>query len=126
MALGGGGHVFHAVVDNFYGFARLHREKRGVGGDHRGVFFFAAESAAGFYLDDADAIGGQVEKFQESFVNVVGALERTPDGEPSLRVEGRDHAIIFDVELFLRAGSVFGFDNVGGVLPDRIDFALFD
>ncbi len=59
MALGRGSHIFHAVIDNFHRFAGLHGEKRGMCGDHRGIFFLAAKSAAGFHLHNADAICGQ-------------------------------------------------------------------
>ncbi len=59
-------------------------------------------------------------------MNVVRTLERAPDGEALLRIEGGDHAVVFDVELFLRAGRVFGFDDVIRVLPDGIDVAFFD
>ena len=56
MALGGGDHVLGAVVDHFHGLAGFPREQRGVSGDHRRIFFLAAEAAAGFGLHDADAI----------------------------------------------------------------------
>ena len=34
MALRRGGHVFHAVVDNFHGASGFHRQQRGVARDH--------------------------------------------------------------------------------------------
>ena len=61
VALGGGGHVFGAVVADFYGVAGLHGEERGVAADDGGEVLFAAEGAAGFYLDDAAFFGGKVE-----------------------------------------------------------------
>ena len=61
VALGGGGHVFGAVVDDLYGVAGLHREQRGVRADDGGEVFFAAEGSAGFFLDDAAFFFGEVE-----------------------------------------------------------------
>jgi len=58
MALGGGGEVFHAVVDELDGAARLHGQEAGVGGDDGGVIFLAAECAAGFSLDNTDFLRG--------------------------------------------------------------------
>ncbi len=61
VALGGGGHVFGAVVADFYGVAGLHGEQCGVAADDGGEVFFAAEGSAGFGLDDAALFGGEVE-----------------------------------------------------------------
>ena len=36
-----------------------------------------------------------------------------------------DHSIIFDIQLFLRAGEVFTLDDVRGFFPDGIDVVLF-
>ena len=126
MALGGGRHVFHAVIDNFHGFAGLHGEERGVSGDHGGIFFLAAKSAAGFHLNDTHAICREVAELHQGFVNVIGALERAPNGEALLEIEGGDHSVVFYVELFLCASCVFGFDDVVCVLPHGIDIAFFD
>ena len=54
MALGGRHHVFRAVVDDFHALSRLPCQQRRVRGDHRGIFFLAAEAAAGFRLNDAN------------------------------------------------------------------------
>ena len=59
-------------------------------------------------------------------MNVIGALERAPDGDALLGIEGGDHSVVFYVELFLRASCVFGFDDVVRVLPHGIDIAFFD
>src|SRR5216684_1839860 len=56
MAIGGGGHIFCAVIDDFYGLAGLPREQRGVASDHRRIFFFATEAAPGLGLYHANAI----------------------------------------------------------------------
>ena len=44
VALGGGGHVLEAVVDELDRPARLQREERGVAGDDRGVVLLARRS----------------------------------------------------------------------------------
>ena len=126
MTLRGGGHIFESVINNFYGLAGFHREERGVGSDHRRILFLATERAAGFHLHDTDAIGGESKKFHEGFVDVVRALERAPDGEAMLGIEGGDHAVVFDVELLLRAGGVFRFDDEVGVLKGGVEVAFFD
>ena len=51
-----------AVVDHLHRPAGLPREQRRVAGDDRRVLFLAAEAAAGLHLDDADALGRQVEQ----------------------------------------------------------------
>ena len=81
MALGGGGEVFHAVVDDFDGPAGLEGKQAGVCGEDGGVILFAAECAAGFRLDDAHFLSRQGEDGSEGAVDVEGTLERAPDGE---------------------------------------------
>ena len=81
VALGGGGHVFGAVVADFYGVAGLHREQRGVAADDGGEVFFAAEGSAGLGLDDAAFFGGEVEDEFEGVDEVVGALHGAADGD---------------------------------------------
>jgi hypothetical protein len=58
MALGGGDEVFGAVVADFDGVARLHREQRRVRADDGGEVLLAAEGPAGLGLDDAALFGG--------------------------------------------------------------------
>ena len=94
MALGGGDHVFGAVVNHFYRLAGFPGQQRGVAGDHRRIFFLAAEAAAGFRLDDADFVGGQIEKRNQRLVNVIRALQRAPDGDAFVRdSRDGDHAL---------------------------------
>ena len=125
VALGGRGHVFGAVVDYFYGAAGFLREERGVRGDHRGIFFLAAESASGFRLDHAHPIFGQAEQRDQRLVDVVGALQRAPDGDAVGVVDLRDHALGLDVELLLRAGLIFAFDDEIGGGPHLVHVAFF-
>ncbi len=93
--------------------------------DHGGVFFFASEASTGFGLHDADAILSEVEEFHEGLVHVIGALHGTPDRDPILGIGYGHHPVGFDVELLLRAGAVFAFDDVVSVCPDGIGVALF-
>ena len=51
-------HVFDTVVDQLHRTPGFLREQRGVPGDHRRVFFLAAEAAAGFRLHDANLLAG--------------------------------------------------------------------
>jgi hypothetical protein len=57
MALGGGGEIFHAVVDDLDGTAGLAGQQSGMRGDDRGVIFLAAEGSAGFNLDHSHLFG---------------------------------------------------------------------
>ncbi len=120
------GHVFHAVVNDFHGLARLDGKQGGVPRDHRRVFFFSAEGASGFHLDDADFVFGETAEGHQRFVDVVGALQGAPDGDSTLRLKRSDHAVVFDVQLLLLAGEIFAFYNMRGVSPDSIHVALFD
>ena len=120
VALGGGGHVFAAVVDDFYGVAGLHGEQGGVRADDGGEVFFAAEGSAGFYLDDATLFFGEIEDEGEGVDEVVGALHGAADGDVEdaagggVEVAFGDDAVGFDVELLLGAGGVLAFDDVVG------------
>ena len=125
MTLGSGRHVFHAVVDNLHRPSRFHGQQRGVAGDHRGIFFFAAKGPARLGLHHANAFRRQAGERYQSFEHVEGALHGTPDGQPS-RVAGLcDHSIGFNVQLLLRAGAVFSFDDPGGVRPCLVYLPLF-
>ena len=85
-----------------------------MGRYHRRIFFFAAESAACLELNHANFLRGQSEKRGERFVHVVMALQRAPDGDAFVRIRSRDHSLRLDVELLLRAGFVFAFDDFFG------------
>ena len=120
MALGGGGHVFGAVVAELDWMAGLHREQRGVAADDGGEVFLAAEGSAGLGLDDAALFGGEVEDELEGVDEVVGALHRAADGYAGFGIVFGDDAVVFDVELLLRSGSVLAFDDEVGFLPDLV------
>ena len=61
MALGGRGQIFHAVVDHLHRMAALHGQQSRVAGEHGRIILLAAEGAAGFGLDHAHFVFGQVE-----------------------------------------------------------------
>ena len=91
-----------------------------MGADDAGEVLLAAEGAAGLGLDDAALFLGQAEDQRERVDEVVGALHGAGDGDRFQRAVGRaegfgDDAVVFDVELLLRAGAVLAFDDeVGG------------
>ncbi len=85
VTLGGGGHVFGAVVADLDGMAGLHGEECGVAADDGGEVFLAAEGSAGFGLDDAALFGGEVEDELEGVDEVEGALHRAADGDAVIR-----------------------------------------
>jgi hypothetical protein len=78
MALGGCRHIFQTVVNNFHRPSRFHRQQRRMARNHRGIIFFAPESASGLGLHHTDLVGRQIAQCHERFVHVVGALQRTP------------------------------------------------
>ena len=72
--------ILDAVVDHLDRAAGFARQQRRMAGDHRRVFFLAAEAAAGFGLHDAHAIARQPEQNVKRPVHVVRdtAASRTP------------------------------------------------
>ena len=126
MSLGGRGQIFHAVVDHLHRMAALHGEQRRVARDDGGIILFAAECAAGFSLDDANLVIGQIEDGTQSFENVVRALQRAPHRDAALRAVLRDHALVLDVKMFLRAGAVLALDDVRRASPRGIYVAFFE
>ena len=124
MAFSGCRHVLRAVIDQLDGFARFPCQQGRVCGDHRGVFFLASKSAAGFRLNDPDFLRRQIEDRHERFLDVVRTLHRAPYGEPLPSIANRYDSIVLDVELLLRAGLVFAFDDVVGRGPHSVDVAL--
>ena len=112
MPLGRGDHVLEPVVHHLHRPAGLPREQRGVTGEDRRIFLLAAEPAARFHLDHANAFGRKAEQPGERAVNVVGALHRAPHRHTRLRIRDGEHAVRLDVELLLGAGVVFALDHV--------------
>src|ERR1700730_10269023 len=109
MPLCSSSHVFHPVVDNFYWLSGLDSQERDMRGEHRWVLFLAAKRAARFHLHHTYTVFRQATQFHERLMYIVGALQRTPHGDSLVRIESRDHSIVFDVQLLLRAGGVFRF-----------------
>ena len=69
---------------------------------------------------------GKSKQFHERFVNVVRTLHRTPNGYAVIGICDRDRAVVLDVELLLRAGFVFTFDDEIRVGPGVVDVAFID
>ena len=126
MTLRSGHHVFQAAIDNLHWLSRFDGQQRRMRRDHRGVIFLATESSACFHLYDPHAICRQAAEFHQSFVYIVGALQRSPHGETALRIKGRDHPIVLYVQLFLCPGHIFSFDDIVGLLPHAIDITFLD
>ena len=59
-------------------------------------------------------------------MHVIGTLQRAPHRDPLRRIERRDHSVIFDVELLLRAGRILAFDDEVGLVPNTVDVAFLD
>src|ERR1700722_4647939 len=112
MALRGGGHVFHTVVNDFYRTPALVGQQYSVGRNDRGIFFFAAKSSSGLHLYDTNFFSGQAEQGHQGFVDIVRTLQRSPDRNSLLWIETGDHSIVLDIELLLCARVVFGFDDM--------------
>ena len=112
-------HVFQAVIDDFHRPSRLHGQKRRVARNDRGIIFLAAESAAGLSLHDTNFLCRQIAQRHQRLVYVIRTLQRTPHRDSLLAIEGRNHPVVFDVKLLLRARGVLAFDDVVGLLPKR-------
>ncbi len=57
---------------------------------------------------------------------IMDGLQRSPNGNSIRSVIRRDHSVIFDVQLLLRAGEVLAFDDERRFLPDGVDVTLFN
>ncbi len=110
----------------FTGLPDFQAKQRGMGREHRWIFFFAAEAAACFGLHHANAFLRQTKKLHERLVHVVRALQRTPDRDAFGLIGPRDHPLRLDVELLLRARFVGAVDDQIRGRPDLIDIAFFN
>src|ERR1044071_1314170 len=126
MALGRCRHIFRAVVNNLDGATGFPREQSGVTGDHRSILYFPAEAAARLYLHDANLIFREIEQLEQRLVNVIRALHRTPNGHAIFGRGNRNHSVVLNVKLLLRARLVFAFDDEIGASPDFVNVALLD
>ncbi len=59
-------------------------------------------------------------------MNVVRTLHRAPNSHAVARIRDCDRAVVLDVELLLRAGFVFTFDDEIGVGPRLVNVAFID
>lgn len=92
-----------------------------------GEVFFAAERSAGGGLDDGEIVVRLVESVCERFKDVERALQRAFDDEAAgFRVVVGEHALGFEIDMFLQAGLVGGFDDVRGGSEDRAGVAFAD
>ena len=119
-------HVLDTVVNQLHGAARLAREQRRMARDHRRILFLAAEAAAGFGLDDAKLVVGQIEQHLERPMHVVGTLHRPVHRHLAVRPRHRDDAVGLDVELLLEPDAVLAFDDGVGRGKTAREVALFD
>ena len=113
VAFGGGHHVFRAVVNRFS--TRLPDFRASSAAllpwTIEGYSSLAPESSAGFRLNHANFFRGQAEQRNERLVDVVRALQRSPDRHALRGICGGDHALNFDVQLLLRPGAIFALDD---------------
>ncbi len=126
MAFGSRGQIFHAVVDHFDWVARLESQQRGVRGQDRWIVLLAAKGAAGLGLNHTHLVLGQIEDRHQRLVHVVRALQRAPHHDTALRAVLGDDAVVLNVEMLLRAGAVFAFDDVRSAAPYGVHIALFE
>src|SRR6185312_1673310 len=94
--------------------------------NQRRIFFFAAKASTSFSLNYTNAIFGKVEELHQGFVNIVGTLHRTPDSYTVEGIRDCDGAVVFNVELFLRAGVILAFYNQVRAWPDFVNISLLD
>jgi hypothetical protein len=113
VTLGRGGQILVAVVDHAHRALGLAGQQGGMEGDHRGVLLLAPEAAAGLRLDHPRRSIVQPQPPLEGHVDVVGALHRTVDGHPAVRLGDGDHGLVLDVELLLVADPI-------GPLEDQV------
>ena len=96
-----------------------------MAGKNGRIILFAAECAAGFGLDDAQFVFRQIEDAAQRFENVVGALQRAPHRHSVFRAVLGDDALVLDVQMFLRTGTVLAFNDMRGAGPRGIHVAFF-
>ena len=126
MALRGSYQIFRAIVNELHRTSGFPGQQRGVTGDHRRIFFLAAEASTGFRLNDSDLLRRQRKQLQQGFVDVVGALHGAPNRDAIFGIGDCDSTVGFDVELLLSSGGIFAFDDVSRRRPCFIDAAFLD
>ena len=131
MALGRGGHVFCAVIDDLDGMAGFICEQCGMAGDQARVFLFAAERSAGLGLENADLFVGKIEGNFKGSVDVERALHG-PDNGDAFNVTFKvfsdfgQHAVGLDIKLLLGAGLVLAFDDEIGLREGCVNIAVLE
>lgn len=95
-----------------------------MGSEDGGIILLPAKGSARLSLNDAHLFFRQIKDGQKRFVHVERTLQRAPNGDAGFAFPLGDDAVVLNVQMFLRAGSVFSFNNVRGRVPHRIDVAL--
>jgi hypothetical protein len=96
-----------------------------VSGDDRWILFLASEAAAGFHLDDPNALSGDAEERGKGGVNVVRTLHRSPHRH-AVGTGRCQHAVRLDVQLLLGASLVLAVDDDRSRGERRLDVAAAD
>ncbi len=89
-----------------------------MAGEYGGIILFAAKCAPGLRLNDANFVFGQIENRAQSLEDVIGTLQRSPNRDAAFRAVLRNHALVFDVEMFLRSRAIFALHDMRGVSPN--------
>ena len=124
MALGRRSQILHAIVGHLHHVPALHRQQRRVRSQRRRVIFLPSKRAARLGLDHAHFIFFEIEHRKQRLVHVVRALQRTPHRNAALLTPFRDHAVVLDVEVLLRAGTILALHNVRCVRPRGVHIPL--
>ena len=100
-----------------------------MAGDHRRVFFLAAEAAAGLRLNDADLFIRKAKQDFQRAMHVVRTLHRAVNRDAVIGAGGighGNHAVRLDIELFLVARAIVAVDNHIGRSKTGLEIALVD
>src|SRR5207249_5186972 len=87
----------------------LEREQRRMPGDHRRIFFLAAETAPGLRLDDPDVHIG-TQQTLEGFHDVERALDRAEHRDATVFPEG-DDTIRRELDVLLMTRAIGAVDD---------------
>ena len=126
MTLRRGDHVFGAVIDHLDRPARFARQQGRVPGDHRGVFFLPAKAATGFSLNHAHLFFRPAKQLDQGLMHIIRTLHRSPDRHAIFWISNRNRPVVFNIELLLRAGFIFAFDNEVCLCPRIVDVAFIN
>ena len=126
MAFGGEEDVLVAFVGDLDGLAGLERRQSRVADQHGGILLLAAECAADGRLAHADFFRRQFERVVQLVHGEIGALNGAFGQDRAVLLGKDDQALVFQIELFLVAGPVFGLEDLVGRGETLGDVALDD